>query len=117
MANKHYNHVNGVKKETLACNYLTEVKNFKIIERNYSCKIGEIDIIAMDGTTIVFVEVKYRTTATFGYGREAIDYHKIMKIRNTATYYLKSVKKLDSAVRFDVIDILGDKVDYIANAI
>lgn len=115
-SNKHYNHVQGVLQEDKACKYLVKIKKYKILERNFKSNIGEIDIIATDKKTIVFVEVKYRTSAKFGLGRDAVNEHKIMKIRNTALSYLKQNSLLDSAVRFDVLDILNDKIDYIENA-
>ncbi|MBQ4558030.1 MAG: YraN family protein [Clostridia bacterium] len=114
---KQFNKVKGDINEELAVNYLVNEKRFKIIERNYKCQLGEIDIIAKekDGT-IVFVEVKYRRNTRFGYGREAVDQYKQQKIRNVATYYLRLRSKLQSKVKFAVIDILDDKITFIDNA-
>ena len=61
----------GVTGEQEAKNYLVK-KGYKIVKMNFSCKIGEIDIIAMDKDTLVFVEVKARNTAMFGLPREAV---------------------------------------------
>lgn len=104
----------GKKYELIATNYLKQ-KGYKILENNYKNKVGEIDIICKDGDFIVFVEVKYRTSAKFGRPIEAITPHKLMKIRQTATSYLKFNKLLDSYVRFDAIEILDDEIRHIQN--
>ena len=83
---------------------------------NFSCKIGEIDIIAMDKDTLVFVEVKARNTAMFGLPREAVTAKKQYKIRRIAELYLQRYSTLDQKIRFDVIEILGDKITHIENA-
>ena len=106
----------GVQGETLAKEYLEGLK-YKIVELNFKNKIGEIDIIAKDGQTIVFIEVKKRSSARFGLPREAVNYYKQQKIRNVAVGYLKFkgiYEKVD--VRFDVIDIIGTSVTHIKNA-
>ena len=110
------NRVKGDVNEELAVRYLKKNTKMKVIGRNYVNKIGEIDIIAKDLDTIVFIEVKYRSTAKYGYGREAVDDNKQWKIRNVAQMYLKENGKLDTKARFDVVDILGDEITYIPNA-
>lgn len=104
----------GKKCELIATNYLKQ-KGYKILENNYKNIIGEIDIICQDNDIIVFVEVKHRTSAKFGRPIEAITSHKLMKIRQTATGYLKFKRKLDSSVRFDAIEILDDEIRHIQN--
>jgi len=112
-----YNHINGIINEDKAVNYITKAKKYKLLDKNYSTKIGEIDIICQTkDKTIVFVEVKHRNTERFGLGREAINEYKINKIKKTAMQYLIQTHNLDKKTRFDVIDILGDKLDYIENA-
>lgn len=64
---------------------------FMILERNYRCKQGEIDIIAKDGKYFVFIEVKFRASGSAGFSLEAIDHRKAMRIRNAAVYYLFSI--------------------------
>ncbi len=108
----------GKKGEALATTYLKN-KGYKIIANNYKTKIGEIDIIAQIDNTIVFVEVKTRTSSAFGDPLEAINYQKQRKIRNVATYYLKSKGLLDTNCRFDAIAVLGDdeaSIRHIENA-
>ena len=106
----------GVQGETLAKEYLENLK-YRIVECNYKNKIGEIDIIAKDGKTFVFVEVKARSSTYFGLPREAVNYYKQQKIRNVAIGYLKFkglYEKVD--IRFDVIDIIGTSITHIKNA-
>ncbi len=113
---KVFNRAYGKIKESAAVEYLEKTLKYKIIECNYSNKIGEIDIIAKDGKVLVFVEVKARETARYGLGREAVDWRKQSKIRQVASLYLQSHHANSSMVRFDVIDILGDNITHISNA-
>ena len=112
---KQENYVKGKYGEALAENYLRKQK-YKILERNYKNKIGEIDLIAEDKNVLVFVEVKYRTSAQFGLPSEAVNYYKIQKIQKTAILYLQTNKLEDAEIRFDVIDILGEEITHIKNA-
>lgn len=96
----------GKAGEIIACNYLKK-KGYKILATNYKNLIGEIDIIAKDGKTLVFIEVKTRLTRAFGDPLEAINNKKQQKIRNVATLYLKERKMLNALSRFDAISILG----------
>lgn len=95
--------VTGKYGEWLAARYLKK-GGYTILERNYKNPIGEIDIIAMDGEQLVFVEVKTRSSDEFGEPCEAIDYKKRRKIINTARLYLKK-RGVMPAVRFDLIGI------------
>lgn len=102
----------GNKAEDIASKYLLD-KGFKILERNFHSRYGEIDIIALDKDTIVFIEVKYRKNNNFGTPLESISLSKIKSICKTAKFYLKSEEK-DS--RFDVISIESDNIEHITNA-
>ena len=112
---KEYNKIKGNIGEVEAVDYLKKM-GFKILETNFKLKFGEIDIIALDKNVIVFVEVKARDTLAFGRPIEAVDYKKQQKIKKTAQMYLIMKKKPYADVRFDVIEIVGDKIDYIKNA-
>ena len=113
---KEFNKVYGGFGETKAKEYL-ENKKYQILATNYRSKIGEIDIIAKDKDTIVFVEVKYKESLRFGCPREMVTYAKQNKIRKVALGYLQSKGLFDKVnIRFDVIDILGDKITHIQNA-
>ena len=105
----------GIEGEAKAKQFLIE-KKYKVLETNYTTKIGEIDIIAKYKDMIVFVEVKDRQTKRFGLPREAVTPYKQRKIRLVATQYLQSHKLLGNKVRFDCIEILGETITHIENA-
>ncbi|MCX7913213.1 MAG: YraN family protein [Thermodesulfovibrionales bacterium] len=94
----------GIKGEDIAIAYLKR-KGYCILNRNYKTPYGEVDIITKDNDTIVFVEVKSRSTLSYGEPFESVDYRKQERLRKSALFYLKSLKQ-ERAVRFDVISIL-----------
>lgn len=104
----------GNKGEKIARRYL-KFRLYKILETNYRRKTGEIDIIAKKGGYIIFIEVKYRNNTNKGLPREAVTAFKQMQIKRTAEMYLME-NKLNCDVRFDVIEILGKKIEHIKNA-
>jgi TIGR00252 family protein len=94
------------------------IKNsYKVLERNYQNKYGEIDIIAQKDDEIVFVEVKYRKTNKFGYGYEAVDRKKLFKIVKLAQLYMQSKKYEKYKMRFDCMSYLEDELDWIKNIV
>ena len=106
----------GTSYEIKAEEYLIK-KGYKILERNFRNRSGEIDIIAKDGEYFCFVEVKYRTTNDFGSPLEAVDYRKQNQIRKVAMYYLMKNKLSEwTPCRFDVIGFEGEKMTHIENA-
>ncbi len=106
----------GASGEQQAAKFLKE-KGYKILETNFSNKIGEIDIIAKDKEFVVFVEVKARSTKAFGLPSEAVNFHKQQKVHQVALSYLKSKKILEKVqCRFDVVEVLGDEIRHIENA-
>lgn len=106
----------GTKNEELACEYLTNL-GYKILERNFRCKVGEIDIIAIDNNCLVFTEVKFRSTSKYGTSLEAVNPKKQQTIRKVAEYYLLTRYKSSNVfLRFDVIGIDGDSISLIKNA-
>ena len=111
-----YKKLLGLKGEVLARKFLKS-KGYKIIEKNYRTKFSEVDLIALYGDLLVFIEVKTRTSKQFGMPREAVGYEKRRKYVLTAEYYLQTHPKYsDKNVRFDVIDILGDEITHIEHA-
>ncbi len=84
---------------------------YRILERNYRCRYGEVDLIARDGDTIVFVEVKTRGSDRFGSPMHSVDFRKQKHIISVSNTYLVHYGLTDSAVRFDVvsIEIRGDR--------
>ena len=92
---------------------------YKIIQRNYRTRRGEIDIIAVDGETTVFIEVKSRKSRNYGAPYEAVTQRKQQQILRVAQQYLVKNGGLDQSIRFDVVSVeSGDKfsVEHIENA-
>ena len=79
----------------------------RILERNYSCRLGEIDLIAEDRGVLVFAEVKLRKNARFAEAREFVDRNKQRRILNTARYYMMKTGSEQQA-RFDVVEVYMD---------
>jgi putative endonuclease len=95
----------GKKGETVAVRYLKK-QGYRIVEQNYRSKVGEIDIIARDKQSLVFVEVKTRSSRSFGSPKWAITPKKQKAISMTALYYLKMTNQNDVDARFDVVSIM-----------
>lgn len=100
----------GYKGENLACRYL-EQNNYNIIERNYRCKNGEIDIIAYDNNTqeLVFLEVKTRTNFIYGIPSESVTIQKQAHIKSSIKYYLYIKNIINKFIRVDIIEIVYSK--------
>ncbi|WP_251388543.1 YraN family protein [Mediterraneibacter agrestimuris] len=105
----------GSKYEHIAGRYL-EQKGYRILEYNYHCRRGEIDLIAQDGEYLVFCEVKYRRGRMTGSPVEAVDVYKQRKLWKTAEYYLLRHRLYNVPCRFDVIGIEDSKITLIKNA-
>lgn len=102
----------GQYYEMMAKQYL-EAQGYTIIAQNFYSRFGEIDLIARYDAYIIFLEVKYRKTNSFGYPREAVTYSKRQKILKTAQYFLMTYFKEEPACRFDVIEILGEEMKHL----
>lgn len=94
----------GKKGEKIAVRFL-KAKGFKIVETNYRIRGGEIDIVAIDQETLVYIEVKTRTSDEFGSPEESITPRKIKYLMRTAKFYRNSRKNLPDLERIDVISI------------
>lgn len=113
----------GNQAEQLAEQYLTE-QGYTILERNWRCSSGEIDIVAYTGHTIIIVEVRSRSVNSLSYGSpmESITARKIKQVRETATVYLHRTSKSNARIRFDVIGIIlnpdgsAERMDHIMEA-
>lgn len=90
--------------EEVAAQFLLRT-GYKILNRKFRTKTGEIDIIAQQNGTIIFVEVKTRRSAVFGSPAEAVTYTKQQKIIKTALCYLNMTQKVNSPCRFDVLEV------------
>ncbi len=98
----------GAFGEKLAAEYLSGC-GYRVLDRNFSCRAGEIDIIAMQEDTVAFVEVKTRSSARYGLPSEAVSAAKQRRMVKTALYYLQKNKLLDYMCRFDIIEITVDE--------
>ena len=109
----------GDRGEAYAANYLRQ-NGYRILTRNYRTKIGEIDLIAEDQDTLVFIEVKTRSSVRYGMPAEAVNYKKRQKIIQTAYWYLFAQHRENAICRFDVLEVyaVGDRwgVHQIKNA-
>ncbi|MBQ3102307.1 YraN family protein [bacterium] len=111
------NNLKGKQGEKIAEGYLKS-KGYEILETNFRySRIAEIDIIAKTGKTLVFVEVKTRTSEFFGSGAEAVDNKKLSNIYAALQYYIHKKKLQNLKPRIDVISILLDKNSFSINHI
>ncbi|MBI5623060.1 MAG: YraN family protein [Elusimicrobia bacterium] len=104
----------GGEAEAKAAEFL-ESRGFVIIERNYAKPFGEIDIVARDGDSVVFVEVKARAGSAFGGPEAAVDLRKRRKLARTAQAWLLS-RRWEGPSRFDVVAFEGSEVRHITDA-
>ena len=110
----------GTWGEALAASYLRR-RGYELLAHSYRCRFGEIDLIARQGRTICFVEVKLRSGTDFGLPREAVTAAKRERLRKTALFYM-SEHELDCPARFDVAEVYapadgrGARIEYWENA-
>jgi putative endonuclease len=107
----------GEQAETLAAEFL-QGKGLRIVARNYRSRYGEIDLIARDGSTVVFVEVRSRSSENYGGAAASITAAKREKLLKTARHYLAGVSPLPPC-RFDAVLMSGEppRIEWIRNAI
>ena len=106
----------GYLQEEKAVQYLKQ-NGYRILQRNFYSRYGEIDIIARDKEYLVFIEVKYRKSERGGHPVEAVDVRKQERICKTAQWFLKRYGyNQETPCRFDVVAILGDDVNLLRNA-
>ena len=114
----------GAKGESLARD-MFKIKGYRIVERNFKCRIGEIDLICVKDKTLVFCEVKTRTSLLYGMPAESIGDKKKQHLRRAAASYLSQGLRLnrlykDFDIRFDVVEVIfvgeGCEVNHIENA-
>lgn len=108
---------NGKTGEDLAVRYL-ETHGYRVLDRNFTTDVGEVDIFVTDEKTLIAVEVKSRLSLEYGTPAEAVGHEKIKKISQVTAQYIKKFRLFDVPVRFDVVEVyLGDKtVNHIVNA-
>jgi putative endonuclease len=108
----------GREAENIALKKL-KANGYRIITTNFTCKIGEIDIIAEDKKYLIFVEVRSKKNSKYGFPQETVNKKKQNKIKKVALYYLQINDMIDKNCRFDVVAIIFNpvlKVEIIKNA-
>lgn len=105
----------GLRAERLACTFLQR-RGLRLIERNYRCRRGEIDLIMQDDGQLVFVEVRYRQSQAYGGPLASVDHKKKGKLIACALHYLQA-SDLQGETRFDVVGIAADdRIEWVQNA-
>lgn len=104
----------GAFYETAVCEYLQK-HGIVIMERNFRCRQGEVDIIGRDKNCIVFFEVKYRKTDSYGDAIQTVPYHKQKRICRCADYYCMTHAWI-SQIRYDVVGITDTRMEWVQNA-
>lgn len=107
--------IDGAKAEAEAANWLQK-RGWQLVARNYRCRHGEIDLIMRDGHTLVFVEVRARSSSRFGGAAASVDHRKQQKLWLTAQHYLAGLPQLP-ACRFDVLAREGTEWHWLKDAI
>lgn len=106
----------GYLGEKKAREYLIK-KNYTILDSNFRCSIGEIDIVASDDEYIIFIEVKTRSSSYCGYPYEAVDVRKRSRYVRLATYYIVNNKLQGNNFRFDIIELIYNNSKWYLNHI
>jgi len=97
----------GRQAEKIACHYLKK-QGLELIEKNYHCQFGEIDLIMKHKSQLVFVEVRYRENTSHGSSIETVDHRKLSKIKKTSQHYLMTNNLGYIACQIDVIGLHGN---------
>jgi putative endonuclease len=105
----------GRKGERIACRFLLK-QGFDILARRYRSRSGELDIIAYEGDTLVFIEVKTRSSAEFGEPWEFVDWQKQQILRRTAEGFIADLDLGQYGYRFDIVSVLGKDATLFRNA-
>ncbi|MGP8153967.1 MAG: YraN family protein [Smithella sp.] len=109
----------GKQGEKIAADFLKK-NGYRIIEKNFRCVLGEIDIIAREKDELVFIEVKTRKSGELGYPEQAVGTKKQKKMSQLALWYLQKKNTTDAQARFDVVAITisasGKEIKLIKNA-
>lgn len=109
-------HELGTTQEQRVADWMQQ-RGFYIVEKNFRCKFGEIDLIAKKDGYLIFVEVKYRSNEQYGAPHEAVDWRKRQRISNAAVFYLKRYGySMEHPCRFDVAEVSQDSIYLMENA-
>ena len=105
----------GAVAEQRAAEYLQR-QGYRVVDRNWTCRGGEIDLVCLDGDTLVFVEVRARASSSHGTPLETVVDLKRRRLVRAAAIYLHVKKREDAACRFDVVAITGDDLEHVEDA-
>ncbi len=109
----------GDEAEALACEYLGK-QGLILLERNYRCRGGEIDLVMQHDDSLVFIEVRYRRNTGYGSAAETVTVNKQRRLIHCARVYMKHRRAWNVPARFDVVSIEGQpgnlKIDWISDA-
>jgi putative endonuclease len=105
----------GIAGEDAAARWY-EANGYEVLARNWRCREGELDLVVRRARTIVFAEVKARTTDAFGIPAEAVTHQKRQRLRHLAAKWLDDAPIRPREIRFDVVCILGGAVEVIEGA-
>jgi putative endonuclease len=105
----------GIDGEAAAAAWY-EANGYEVVERNWRCRDGELDLIVRHGHNFVFCEVKTRTSDRFGAPVEAITYDKRNRLRHLAARYLDDAPVRPVSIRFDVASVMGGEVEVLEGA-
>jgi putative endonuclease len=105
----------GAANEDVAETYLRR-RGYRIVERNFKTKIGELDLVARDGDVLCFVEVRSRASARFGDAIETVDHFKRARVARMAQVYIAWRQPAFDRARFDVLGITGERITLIRDA-
>jgi putative endonuclease len=105
----------GADGEALAARHY-EAHGYTVLDRNWRCREGELDLVLRKGTTLVVCEVKTRTSAAFGTPADAVTRAKQQKLRLLARHWLAASSFRPSEIRFDVAAVLAGEIEIIENA-
>lgn len=101
---KKLNKIKGNYGENIAIQYLKK-KYYKILDKNYKTRFGEIDIVAERDNVIIFIEVKLRKSIKYGYPVESVNRIKLKRIKNVAKYFIMVNRLETKQIRFDIIEV------------
>ena len=93
-----------------------EDRGYRIVDRNWRCRDGELDLVLRNGRQVVFCEVKHRSSVRFGTPAEAITYEKKQRVRHLAARWLLDAKPRPAEIRFDVAAVLNGEIEVLEGA-
>ena len=105
----------GVTGEDLAAAWYVS-NGYEVLDRNWRCRQGELDLVVRRGAEVVFCEVKSRATTAFGAPQEAITHDKRQRVRHLAARWIEDSRFRPAQIRFDVAAVLGDELEVIEGA-